>query len=258
MKIWHNNQLVDSLKLPAINSPWLLGDGVFETLRTYSGKVFGLELHLSRLVATCAALDFSGFDPQLIRQAVDATVLANPGSPDGRLRITLLSDGELIVTHQPYEPNLEAVSLGRYPGFRSSNELITGYKSISYANNLVGLRYASRNGFDDLLFVNERDEVMESGMANLLFYRDDQWQTPGVDSGCLVGITRGLLIENFGVQEATLLLKDVDKCDALALVSSLREIVVVKNYEGHFYPTFKPLLDLQTSFSEWIRVKLGE
>lgn len=257
MKIWHNDQLVDTLMLPAVNSPWLLGDGVFETLRTYSGKVFGLDLHLSRLTETCGALDFSGFDADLVRKAVQETVLANPGSPDGRLRITLLSDGELIVTHQPYESSDKAVSLGLYPGFRSSKELITGYKSISYANNLAGMRYATKHGFDDLLFVNERDEVMESGMANLLFFRDGKWWTPGLDSGCLAGITRGLLIENFGVQEATLMLKDVKECDALALISSLREIVVVKNYEGHLYPTFKPLVELQTSFSNWIRAKLG-
>ena len=98
---------------------------------------------------------------------------------------------------------------------------------------------------------------MESALANVIWLEGERWFTPPLASGCLPGITRALLIENFGVQEAVLPISTMESVQGLALTSSLREIVGIERYEGNLYPTSKELKQLQTSFSSWVLGKLA-
>ncbi len=116
----------------------------------------------------------------------------------------------------------------------------------------VALREAAQGGFDDAIFVNERGEVMESALANLLYLKDGQWFTPDLNSGCLPGVIRALLIENFGVIQAPLLVEEVEKVDGLALTSSVREIIGVQAFEGHLYSNSKMINELTSAFHSWI------
>ena len=256
MKIWHNGLLVDELKLPAIGAGWLMGDGAFETIRTYSGIPFAIDLHLKRLNHSLEHLGIETVDPGQLEKGVQEVVSANPAEPYGRLRITVFSDGETLITHIPYESPNENASLARYPNVKNSQYSISNTKSASYAENFRAVRLAKARGFSDALFVNERNEVVESAVANIIVHRDGKWLTPKMDSGCLPGVTRSLLIQNFEVLEATVLEKELSECDAIALISSLREIVPVERYEGNFYPSFKPLVELRALFSNWIRAKI--
>lgn len=253
MKIWHNNKLVDELMLSASGAAWLMGDGAFETIRTYSGIPFALNRHLQRLSESLAHLEINPVDTRQIIDGVNNVIKANPVHNFGRLRITVFSDGNLVITHVPYEPTNQPVTLAKYPDVKSSTYSIAKTKSNSYAENFRALRLAQQRGFSDSLFINEKNEVVESALANVIFFKDGQWLTPKLESGCLPGVTRALLIENFGVEESTLLEPGLSNCLAVALISSLREIVVVERYESNLYPSFKPLEELQASFSKWIR-----
>jgi branched-subunit amino acid aminotransferase/4-amino-4-deoxychorismate lyase len=98
---------------------------------------------------------------------------------------------------------------------------------------------------------------MESALANLIWLSDGHWWTPSLASGCLPGVTRGLLVEHFGVKEGTLLELDLPKVSALAITSSVREIVGVERYESNFYSHSQAIRELQDSFSAWILGKLA-
>jgi branched-subunit amino acid aminotransferase/4-amino-4-deoxychorismate lyase len=128
---------------------------------------------------------------------------------------------------------------------------------MSYAENSFALRGAREKGFSDVVLVNERGEVMESALANLIWFQVGQWWTPSLESGCLPGVTRGLLVENFGVKEGRLLERDLSNVSALAITSSVREIVGVERYESNFYSDSQAVRDLQDSFSAWILGKLA-
>jgi branched-subunit amino acid aminotransferase/4-amino-4-deoxychorismate lyase len=135
---------------------------------------------------------------------------------------------------------------------RYSQDLTSGIKTISYQASAVALREAASGGFDDAIFVNERGEVMESALANLLYLKDGQWFTPDLNSGCLPGVIRALLIENFGVIEKPLLGEELERVDGLALTSSVREIVGVQAFEGHLYSNSKMINELTSAFHSWI------
>ncbi len=257
MKLWLNNSLVDDLVLPAVKSGWLLGDGLFESLRTYNTIPFALDLHLERLLHSAEKMKIPAPSRERIEGAVHEVIEANNTSSLGRLRITLLSDAQLIVTHIPFEEDRSFIALGRHDFVISSRLATSGLKTISYAENSLALRSAREQGFDDVLFVNERGEVMESALANVIWLQSGQWWTPSLDSGCLPGVTRSLLIENFGVREGILLETHLPEVNALAITSSVREIVGVERYESNFYSHSQQVIELQDSFSAWILGKLS-
>ncbi|MBU3691999.1 MAG: hypothetical protein FGM47_00560 [Candidatus Nanopelagicaceae bacterium] len=256
LKVWHNNQLVNEFQLPSNSSAWLMGDGAFETIRTYQGKPFALEQHLRRLENSLSHLLIKTPEASEISIGVDSVIAANPHFENGRLRITVFSDGQWLITHQPYEINFAPAKLMRYPDTKFSSYSIATTKSTSYAENFRGLRLAQSNGYDDCLFINERGEVVESAVANILWLKDGFWYTPRASSGALPGVTRALLIEHFGVRESTLQESYLSEVESLALVSSLREIQAVERFESILYPFSNSLTELQSSFNTWVRDKL--
>ena len=252
MKIYFNNSLRDDLALPATGGGWLLGDGAFESLRTYSGKPFALERHLDRLEQTLNKLKIATPTRAQLVQGVEETIAANPASPFGRLRLTVLGDGNWMVTHIEYKPEVRFLKLCLSPIQRYSLDLTSGIKTISYQANALALREAASKGFDDAIFINERGEVMESALANLLWFKDGQWFTPDLNSGCLPGVIRALLVESFGVIQAPLLVEELEHIDGLALTSSVREIVGVQAFKSHLYSNSQPIDVLASSFHSWI------
>ena len=253
MKIWHNDHLVDQLQMPPAGAAWLMGDGAFETIRTYSGIPFAFERHLQRLDESLIYLAIAPVDRNLVADGVRQVIAANPAASYGRLRITVFSDGELIITHVPFNETHQDASLAKYPQIKNSTYSIAKTKSSSYAENFRAMRLAKQRGFTDALFINERDEVIESALANVIYLQNDEWFTPPLDSGCLPGVTRALLIENFGVRESVLKEFEMADCQAIAVISSLREIVAVERYESNLYPSSQQLRELQASFGKWIR-----
>ena len=252
MKIYFNNSLRDDLSLPATGGGWLLGDGAFESLRTYSGKPFALERHLDRLEQTLSELKIIATSRTQLIQGVKEIIAANPASPFGRLRITVFGDGKWMVTHIEYKPEDRFLKLCLSSIKRYSQDLTSGMKTISYQASAVALRQAASKGFDDAVFINERGEVMESALANLLWLKDGQWFTPELSSGCLPGVIRSLLVENFGVIQAPLLVEELENVDGLALSSSVREIVGVQAFESHLYSNSQVIDALASSFHSWI------
>lgn len=256
VKIWHNNKIVDQLIMSSTGASWLMGDGAFETIRTYSGVPFELELHLQRLIQSLTHLVIPHPDLEQIESGVFEVIRSNPAEPYGRLRISVFADGDLVISHQPYEVARQNDTLAKYPEFKHSKYSIAKTKSASYAENFRAIRLAKQRGYSDSLFINERGEVVESALANVIYLIEGHWFTPPLESGCLPGVTRGLLVEHFGLQELALKESELGNSSAVALVSSLREISTVERYESNLYPSSKELAELQTSFSNWIRDRI--
>jgi len=252
MKIWLNDRLVEAVNLPATGGGWLMGDGAFESLRTYDSKPFALQRHLERLVETTQKMEMAPPDIPVIRKGVTELIAANPCKPFGRLRITALSDRNVVITHVPFEDNHTAVKLTKADSIQLSTRLITGLKTISYAENSIALRKAQRMGFDDVVFENEHGQVVESALANLIWFDGQTWWTPSLTSGCLPGVTRALLIENFGVKEGFITPAALEDMKAVAITSSVREIVPVERYESKLFGPSKELNELRDSFHAWI------
>jgi para-aminobenzoate synthetase/4-amino-4-deoxychorismate lyase len=83
-------------------------------------------------------------------------------------------------------------------------------------------RLLRHRGADEVLMVNERGELTEATIANLAVKLGGQWCTPPVDAGCLPGIHRHVLLEQGDLVERTIRPSDLEACEGLALVSSVR------------------------------------
>lgn len=225
----------------------MLGDGVFETLRSYKNQIFALDKHLNRLVIGSQTIGIEGFDIDLIRTGIDLILEREP-QESGALRISLYSDLTWVISHQPYQPPSAGIACTVITSEVSKRD----YKSSSYSDRLAYRRRAIELGFDDALIANPAGLVSELSTSNLLVHLKGHWITPDLAAGALAGVTRSLLLENFGVEEANVTLAEIDQADSLAAVSSLREIQEIQRIDGKDLPTTKALNLLQDSFHSWI------
>jgi branched-chain amino acid aminotransferase len=208
--------------------PWLRGDGIFETIKSENGQLFFLDRHVNRLIEGATALLFTMPDLEAIRQAIADLVTRTAGIERGRFRITLFSHGEFLLTHENAPMRVTPQKLIISPSVRYSATALTGRKSLSYGEGSFGVRFAEKNGYDDVLYLNERGEVVETGLANILIEKRGSFSTPQLQSGCLPGIVRGVLLDWFKeVKEESLTLDDVKNASGLYILSSMREIDLV-------------------------------
>ncbi|WP_273654617.1 aminotransferase class IV [Cellulomonas fimi] len=184
-----------------------VGDGVFETCAVYEGQAFALTRHLRRLRRSALGLGLGEPDLDEVRTAVEK-VLAAAGDA-GRLRITLTGGPGPLGSHR-FEPEAQRQTLVvlagpaaraqdsrvvRVPWVRNERSAVAGLKTTSYAENVVALAEAYRQGADEAVLANTVGELCEGTGSNVFVERGGELVTPPLSSGCLAGITRELLLE---------------------------------------------------------------
>ena len=219
------------------------GDGCFETLKVVDGTPFALTRHLRRLARSCAGLGLSPPDDGLVRRACAETIAANrPGV--GRVRITVtggrapLGSGRgdagttlAVLTGPPanWDPTAAVVVC---PWVRNERSAVAGLKTTSYAENVVALAWAAERGATEALFGNTRDELCEGTGTNVFVVLDGALVTPPLDSGCLAGITRELLVECTDAVEAAVPIGMLASCAEAFLTSSTRDVQPIELLDG--------------------------
>lgn len=236
------------------------GMSVFETLLAVDGEPRLLTAHLARLRGgldrlAVASVELSGTG---LRRAM-VGLLEKNGLTQGMARIRLavsLGAGPLNLidsgaawawmTATRVDEAPETVSLTAAPWRRDRENVLRGLKVGNYAEHLIAMDMARREGFGEMLFFNNDDELCEAAMANIFLIRSGSLLTPGLDSGCLAGVTRDLIIRlaathRIPCREKTLTQTDLAKAECMFLTSSIRGPVRVSNYRTkHFdeHPLF--------------------
>jgi branched-chain amino acid aminotransferase len=188
---------------------FLLGDGLFETMRAERGRVPFLDRHLDRLEAGAATLGIPLPQPRTALGAACLEVLhANRlMDKDAALRITLSRGPGPRGLAPPPEPaptlliGAAAVAdtaparavISRIR--RNEHSPLSRIKSLNYLDAVLALREASERGADEALLCNTAGRLACASAANLFLIRDGALLTPGLDEGVLPGITRGLILE---------------------------------------------------------------
>jgi branched-chain amino acid aminotransferase len=129
----------------------------------------------------------------------------------------------------------ETIRATTAPWRRDSGDVLRGMKTGNYAEHLIAMDIARREGFEEMLFFNNDDELCEAAMANIFLIRSGELLTPGLDSGCLAGVTRGLILRlaaahGIPCREKSLTRNDVDNAEGIFLTSSIRGPVRVSAY----------------------------
>jgi branched-chain amino acid aminotransferase len=139
------------------------------------------------------------------------------------------------------------------PFFRNERSPLAGLKTVNYGDNAVAQRRARAAGADEALFANTRGELCEGTWSNVFVLVDGQWSTPPLSSGCLPGITRGVVLELFAelglpVTESTRSIEGLDRVESAFLTSSLREIQPIAVMDGRELRPSMAVEDLRAAF----------
>jgi branched-chain amino acid aminotransferase len=242
LKVWLNGQILEGGEacISPADRGFLLGDGVFETLRSYAGRLPTLEEHLDRLAASARAL---GIAPpplaQLGRGVRD--LLSESGLTDARVRITLTSgagppglargvaDPTALITVAPLPERPGVASAVVAPWVHDERRPLAGVKTTSRAESVIALAHARERGADEALFLNTAGNVCEATTANVFAVRDEIVATPPLSAGCLAGITRERVLQlcralELEAEERDLSAHSLRTADELFLTSSTRGV----------------------------------
>lgn len=201
------------------------GNGIFETLKTVDGHVFALGRHIARAKRSAQILGIPFPTEYDIRISVEDLLKAGKETPEfGRLRMTFTHAGEYELLHENLHPWSSPARLTVLARPVDENSSLAGHKTLPFSQNVAFLTEARSQGFDDGIRFNQRDEICESTVANLLLRIGGQWVTPNLASGCLPGITRELSLEWLGIREGSTLASEIEKIEAIFLMSSLRDL----------------------------------
>lgn len=226
----------------------LTGDGVFETLRVYGGQPFAWTRHLERLSRSAAGMGLALPPGDVLRGAAEAVLSAN-GLSEGRLRVTVTggpaplgSDrGEggptVIVAGSGMAPWAESVAVATVPWPRNERGALAGLKTISYGENVRALAHAAELGAGEAIFANSRGGLCEGTGTNVFVVAGGRLRTPPASAGCLLGVTRALVLELAGelgidAGEADLPLSALATADEAILTSSTRELQPISEVDG--------------------------
>ncbi len=265
-QVYLNNQITPAEKASiSIHDTGILhGVGLFETMRSYSGKVFRLRDHLDRLFYSAEKLDIAITQPRTeIEQATEKLLQAN-NLKDARIRLTLtrgnirqlledendqpqstlfITASALTAYPEEYYKNGILTVLANYK--QNPNDPLTGHKTINYFNRLIALHEARKKNAGEALWFTPANRLAEACMSNVFLVVDDKLVTPKLDTPVLPGITRQAVIqlaekEGLEVQQREVLVNDIMSASEMLLTNSIMEIMPAKQFEAHVIGTGTP------------------
>ena len=253
LKVWMDGTLVEQAdaKVNVYDHGLLYGDGVFEGIRVYGGRVFEAEAHMRRLYESAKAIRLTiPYTPEQLHRANDETFKAN-GFTDCYIRLVVTRGvgnlgldpnkcarpsvfiiADLIALYPPemYEkgmPVITASVIRNHP-----NALSPRIKSLNYLNNILAKLEANDAGVPEAVMLNHEGNVAECTADNIFIAKAGVVYTPTTYDGILEGITRKVLIdrgraEGIPLVEKTLQRHDLYTADEMLLTGSGAEVVPV-------------------------------
>jgi branched-chain amino acid aminotransferase len=279
MKIWMHDKLVDQAEamVSVFDHGLLYGDGVFEGIRIYGGKVFEMEAHLKRLYESAKVLRLDiGMGVDELRDATEKTVAAN-GIVDGYIRLVITrgigdlglnpfhceKPGIIIIAatiqlypEELYETGLKVVSVSTMRCHPLA--LAPQVKSLNYLNNVMAKVESIDQGADEAIMYNHLGYVAEASADNVFIVKDGVVKTPPTEAGSLGGITREVVIRlareiGYEVVERNLTRVDLYVSDEFFMTGTAAEVIAIVGIDGRVIGDGKP-----GEITETIRKKFFE
>ncbi|MBX7106363.1 MAG: branched-chain-amino-acid transaminase [Gemmataceae bacterium] len=264
-RVWINGKYFDKheAKISVYDHGLLYGDGVFEGIRIYSGKIFRCKEHVDRLYDSARSI---GLDIPISRadmtDALLDTVKTN-SKVEGYIRLVVTRGvGTLGLDPRKCEPNIIIIcdDISLYPPELYDNglEIITAatirnhpaatnpqVKSLNYLNNILAKLEAIRAGCLEAIMLNHKGEIAECTGDNIFVVKNGKIRTTPPDSGILEGVTRAVVMElsaaaGMPVVEATMTRHDIFVADELFLSGTAAELIPVVKCDGRPIGTGRP------------------
>lgn len=243
---------------------FLYGDGVYETLRAYRGRVFQLAEHLARLERSASRIQLhlpvsrerlAG----LVREALSRNQLqeaylritVSRGAGEIGLDPALCKSPTLVIIAKPFQPYpesiyTEGVSVIVARTRRNLPEALPPQvKSLNFLNNILAKMEAKAAGAHEALMLNHREELTEGTTSNVFAVQGGRLRTPSVECGLLEGITRGLVLQaasELGIpaEETRLTVADLMQAEECFLTNTTQEVLPVTRVDGRMIGDGRP------------------
>jgi branched-chain amino acid aminotransferase len=282
MKVWINDELLDGeqAKVSIFDHGLLYGDGVFEGIRIYGGKVFQCRAHLDRLFRSAEAVCLKiAYSKEQLAEAISETLRANDLS-DGYIRllvtrgpgtlglnpflcktstVAIITDQVQMYTDEMYDKGMGVIIANTIR--TSASMLSPRVKSMNYLNNILAKIEAVRADVLEALMCNQKGNIAEATGDNVFIVKGGRILTPPPDADILLGVTRAVAIHLAGklgiaLGEENITPADVYAADECFLTGTAAEVIAVTSVDdkpigdGKVGPVTKKLL---TAFREFIR-----
>jgi branched-chain amino acid aminotransferase len=273
--VFHNDRVlpVETVRLSPGQAGLLNGWGLFTTIRIHDGIPFAFERHWSRLErdAERTRCPFP-FVAETVRDQLAMLLQANTVR-EGAARIYAIYNQvgfwrsaenfprvDLLLCSADLPSYREPSRLGLREFGRYAASPLAGVKVLSWLDNVWNYYEAQQAGFDEVVLLNERGEVAECTAANIFCVRGGRVATPPLNSGCLSGITRSVLLEigasvGVEVKEAVLRPDDLYAADEVFISSTNRSMLGVSEISGRQIASAPgPVtLKMENAFGEYVK-----
>jgi len=266
MKVYVDGKFCDEkdAKVSVFDHGLLYGDGIFEGIRAYHGRVFKLKEHIDRLFYSAKAilLDVPLSHAELMRAVVESCRANN--LRDGYIRLIVTrgvgtlglspnrckNPSVIIIADKiqlyPQEMYDEGMAIVTVPTTRNLHNAVNpAIKSLNYLNNILAKIEANIAGVEEAIMLNSEGYVAECTGDNIFILKNNQMFTPPLSAGALYGITRGVVMElaraaNISVSEPNLTRYDLFNADECFLTGTGAELIPVTKIDGRVIGTGKP------------------
>jgi branched-chain amino acid aminotransferase len=266
MKVYVDGKFYDEAeaKISVFDHGLLYGDGIFEGIRAYHGRIFKLKEHLDRLFYSAKAILLTiPISPAELTAAVVETCRRNEVH-DGYIRLVVTrgigtlglnpnrcKDPSVIIIAgkiQLYPPELyqKGMEIITVPTVRNLHSALNpAIKSLNYLNNILAKIEANNAGCEEAILLNAEGFVAECTGDNIFIVKENHLQTPPLSAGALYGITRRVVLElaaesGLKTSESNLTRYDLFNADECFLTGTGAEIVPVVKLDGRVIGTGKP------------------
>lgn len=229
MKILYNGELVDQVDSLCDRQGWMVGTGIFETIKTVDNFPWALSRHMRRVTTSAHRKGIKLPSEESVRSGIEA-ILSHEKFESGALRLSFSDDGNWCATHRAYQANNLPAKLISYKQTLTKDG--QSIKSFPYDHRLKILEAARHVGADEAIVFNDYGLVCEGSVTNLLLCIGGEWITPPIGDGVLPGIVRALVIEYCGVKVRSIPAMQLVHVTSGFLLSSLRIAQPIGSIDG--------------------------
>lgn len=201
---------------------------LIESMLLRNNKPTLLSLHLERLRKSAHFFGFSYNEEEILYAITQYSKDKIDKSSKVKLRLELFRDGKIQLEHSNIQ--IQNKSLGRIKLSQvriNSKNIFQYHKTTNRKTYNEEYKRAVKEGFADFVFLNEKEEVVETSIYNLFIKKDNQYYTPPLSSGALPGVMREYLLKKRKLKEKTLTIADLQFADKIYLCNSVRGIMRV-------------------------------
>lgn len=245
----------DDFRIDPDNRGFRYGEGFFETMKAWDGRIFLETFHFERLISSLKILRFKmhvELTHEYVREQVHLLLEKNQHKALARVRLmfyggvggmyTRVTAANLLIQSWPLQENKfdDGLQIDVFSDARKSCDAFSGIKSNNYLCYLMGARFAKENRLDDAIILNAFDRVAETTISNIFIVSAGTIKTPPLTEGCINGVYRRYLLQCFlesGISflEAPVTLEMLQYADEVFLTNAITGIRWVKRCGEYNY-----------------------